>query len=566
MNSLFLLLITVTLFIFGYRFFSKLLSVWVFRLDYNYSTPSQIQAEEIEYTAGNRYLVFGYYIASLGSVATVIGTGVAVIWGWIPAFLWLTVAGTVVAGIYGLSGLWLSLRHPGANAVVVVATLFGNRARDAFSLLIFLPLLLVNAVFAVLTAALLTDFPTAVLPFWLQIPIALGLGLFLHKRAAFEIIPATLMALLAAAVLIYLGGKIPVIFHGSLDLQILDTPVFSLAAAIVWLLLIFLYLSYTAHLPVGKFARARGYLAALQLGLMLLVTIIGILALHPPIVAPNFNYPEHAPTALPWLFAVLAGGAIAGIYALASGNVAAKQMTHETDARPLGYGAALFDAAVGLSALIIYTTGFANPQAWKQHYIAWQAQTPAQILGNYINGVSYFAASLGWDAQTAVTMAAVIVTTLAATALEAGVRFQKTLWLEMKAQPAAARSERGLFILTFIIALALSLDVTDQGITLWPLLGCAGLICTGLILLLTCAVLRRLNRPVMFILAPAVLLLAVANWALVSQFILAWTQERWLILAGDLLLFLLQIGLLIAGWLGAKNARNAARQLDSAPL
>ena len=566
MNSTLLLLIAVTLFIFGYRFYSKLMSVWVFRLDHNYSTPSQIQTEGVERAVGNRHLVFGHYIASLGGIATIMGTGITVIWGWIPAFLWLVVAGTLVAGVYGLSHLWLGLRQQGMSLPLLAGKLLGDRARRAFFLLIFPPLLLVNALFAVSIAQLLTDFPAAVLPFWLQIPIALGLGLFLHKRADFEIIPATLIALLAAGILIYLGGKIPLAFNGALDLHVLNTPVFSLDATTAWILLLFIYLFFTARLPVWKLARARGWLTALQLGLMLAVTVIGILVLHPPVVAPEFHSPEHSPAALPWLFAMLTGGAIAGFYALAAGNIGANQLAHETDARYLGFGGALFDGALALSALIIYAAGFDNLEAWRLYYSAWQTHTPAQILGGYINGVSHFAGALGIDRQTASPIVAVIVASLAATGLEAGVRFQKTLVTEMKLQERAPRSNGLVFALTFAIALALYADKTDQGITLWPLLGSASLICTGLILLLTSVVLLRLKRAVIFVLAPAVLLLLAANWALVSQFSLWWLHEQWLMLSGGACLFVLQVWLLVEGLQALKKSQNAMPKLDSAPL
>ncbi|HLQ27069.1 MAG TPA: carbon starvation CstA family protein [Acidiferrobacterales bacterium] len=566
MNSILLLLIAVTLFIFGYRFYSKLISVWVFRLDSNYSTPSQIQAEGVEHAAGNRHLVFGHYSASLGTIATIIGTGIAVIWGWIPAFLWLVVAGTLVAGVYGLSNLWLGLRQQGISLPLLTGELFGARARYALFLLIFLPLLLVNAVFAVLTAQLLTDFPTAVLPFWLQIPVALGLGLFLYNRTDFEIIPATLIALLAMAVLIYFSGKIPLVFNGALDVHIFNAPVFSLDATTAWMLLLFIYLFYTTRLPIWKLARPRGYLTALQLGLMLIVTIVGVLVLHPAIVAPDFHYPEHSPTTLPWLFITLTGGAIAGVYVLAGGNIAAKQLAQETDARYLGYGAALFDGALALSALVIFAAGFDNLEAWKQYYAAWQTQTPAQILGRYINGISYFAGALGMDTQTAGAIAAALVASLAATGLEAGVRFQKTLVAEMRLQERAPSSNGLVLGLTFTIALALYADQIDQGVTLWPLLGSASLICTGLILLLTSVVLLRLKRPVIFVLAPAVLLLGAANWALVSQFSRWWLQAQWLMLTGGLFLFVLQTWLLVEGLQAYRKAQGPMPKLDRAPL
>jgi carbon starvation protein len=96
MNSLVLLMIAVVVFAFGYRFYSKLLGLGVFRLGKDYSTPSPDRPAEAAPSAFGRHLIFGHHVASLAAGAAVTGCITSLIWGWVPAFLW-AVVGTVVA-------------------------------------------------------------------------------------------------------------------------------------------------------------------------------------------------------------------------------------------------------------------------------------------------------------------------------------------------------------------------------------------------------------------------------------------------------------------------------------
>jgi len=111
MNSLVLLIICVVVFVLGYRFYSRLLALDVFRLDVNYSTPAQSLADDKDIVVSNRQVILGHHVAIIAGPTTIVGSAVAVIWGWIPAVLWVLVGTTVAAGVYGLGSFWLAVRH-----------------------------------------------------------------------------------------------------------------------------------------------------------------------------------------------------------------------------------------------------------------------------------------------------------------------------------------------------------------------------------------------------------------------------------------------------------------------
>ena len=81
MSSLVLLIICVVVFVLGYRFYSRLLTLGVFRLDVNYSTPAQSLADDKDIVASNRQVILGHHVAIIAGPTTIVGSAVAVIWG-----------------------------------------------------------------------------------------------------------------------------------------------------------------------------------------------------------------------------------------------------------------------------------------------------------------------------------------------------------------------------------------------------------------------------------------------------------------------------------------------------
>src|SRR5262245_6658885 len=102
MNAIFLIAAAVIAFAFGYRFYAKLLALEIFRLDKNYSTPTAAAGAARESVPLNRHLLLGHHVATVAGIAVCAGPIVVVAWGWIPAFLWLTIGTAVGAGTYAM--------------------------------------------------------------------------------------------------------------------------------------------------------------------------------------------------------------------------------------------------------------------------------------------------------------------------------------------------------------------------------------------------------------------------------------------------------------------------------
>ena len=140
------------------------------------------------------------------------------------------------------------------------------------------------------------------------------------------------------------------------------------------------------------------------------------------------NTPAGGPGVMPWIFVTLTSGAIAGFYLLFATGMTGKQLSHETDARYVGYGVALAEGVLALSVILIAVAGFSTAQEWTTFYRSWEGvQSLPKLAGLYIDGFAFFAQALAIPGDFARMFAAFVIIGLIAVTLDAGIRLQQEL-------------------------------------------------------------------------------------------------------------------------------------------
>ena len=127
-------------------------------------------------------MLWGHHFAAVAGAAPIVGPAIAVIWGWLPAFLWVILGTVFFAGIHDFGALWASVRHQGRSIGALTEEIVGTRARNVFMIVIFLLLLMVNAVFAIVIANLMVSVPSSVIPVWAVIAVAMVVGVMIYKK------------------------------------------------------------------------------------------------------------------------------------------------------------------------------------------------------------------------------------------------------------------------------------------------------------------------------------------------------------------------------------------------
>jgi carbon starvation protein len=535
LNAALLAVLTFALFALGYRFYSRFLAERVFGLAADEPVPSREFADGVDYVPTRKDVLWGHHFTSIAGAAPIVGPAIAVIWGWLPALVWVVVGTVFMGAVHDFAALVISLRNKGRSIGEIAGSVIGPRTRTLFLLIISLLIWIVLAVFAFIIATLFRSNPGSIFPIWIQIVVAMGLGWGIYRRGVGVLGPSLVgYALLLTA--IFYGNSFAEAFPAIADISV---------TAWVWILLIY---SFGASvLPVWLLLQPRDYLNAHQLITGLALLFLGLLVLQPTIQAPVVNAaPEGAPPMIPFLFITIACGAISGFHGLVSSGTTSKQVGCMTDARPIGYGAMLGEGALGMLAVLAATAGFANAAEWHGHYASWGAANGLSAkLDAFVAGGATFVASLGIPIATAKTFIAVMVIAFAATSLDTGARIQRLIIAELAesygVQALTNRYAAGALGIGAALLLAVTQAGGQGGLILWPLFGTTNQLVAGVTLLIVSIWLRKQGRAYVYTLVPMIFVgiaTVVSMLGEVRGYFGAFS-ERWLLaLMGSIILVL----------------------------
>ncbi|UUD62389.1 carbon starvation protein A [Pseudomonas seleniipraecipitans] len=530
MSSILLMLVGLGAMSLGYLFYSKFIAERIYRLDPNYRTPAHTMGDGVDYVPTNRFVLWGHHFTSVAGAAPIVGPAIAVIWGWAPAFLWVTLGTIFFAGIHDFGALWASARNRGQSIGMLSGRLIGARGRSLFLVVIFLVLLMVNGAFAAVISNLLVSTPTSVIPVWGAIVVALLIGQAIYRYKVSLLWPSVIgVAVLYA--LILLGNAVPVA---------LPETVLGLSAKSVWILLLFAYAAIASLLPVWVLLQPRDYINGLQLFVGLGLLYAAVLFGAPEIVAPAFNdaLPDSTPSIVPLLFVTIACGAISGFHGLVASGTTSKQLDKETDARFVGYFGAVGEGMLSLAAIICCTAGFATLVDWQAVYTAFgTGGVNAFVTG----GGSLLANGLGLPADLGATILAVMAILFAGTTMDTGLRLQR--FVIQEAGELAGIKVNTLFgtVLAVGVCMALAFGAGADGsggMIIWPLFGTTNQILAGLTLAIITVILIKKGRPAIYTLVPLVFLLAMSIFALLVQMGQFYRAENWLLLGMDVVILI----------------------------
>ncbi|MGD7001456.1 carbon starvation CstA family protein [Corynebacterium halotolerans] len=548
MNALVLVVIGVAMMLAGYIIYSKILGKKIFQLSDSYKTPAHTMKDGVDFVPTNKYVLWGHHFTSVAGAAPIVGPAVAVIWGWLPAFLWVTIGTVFIAGMHDLGALWASQRHKGQSIGTLSGRYIGRRGRNLFLVVIFLLLLMVVAAFAVVISGLLVSTPTSVIPTWGALVVALIVGQAIY-RWRWNLAVVSIVGVVALYSLIILGDNVPVVLPDS---------VLGLNPNAVWILLLFVYGGIASLLPVWVLLQPRDYINGLQLFVGLGVLYGSFLLTAPTLVAPALNdaVPEGTPPMFPLLFVTIACGAISGFHGIVASGTSSKQLDKETDSRFVGYFGAVGEGLLALGAIIATTAGFRSLAEWESIYTAFNEGGVGAFVqggGNLMNE------GLGIPASLSATILATMAVLFAATTMDTGVRLQRLVVQEigeiMGFRPKALLATVVVVVLGLALTFSAGADGSG-GMLIWPLFGTTNQLMAALTLAILCVILAHLRRPYWPILIPLVFVMVMSLWAAIIQLQTFFDDGNWLLLVIDVIILIAAVWVTVE----AIGALNRARK------
>ena len=548
MSSLILVLVGLAMMAAGYLLYSKFLGNRVYQLSDAYTTPAHTMEDGVDFVPTNKYVLWGHHFTSVAGAAPIIGPAVAVIWGWMPAFLWVTLGTVFFAGMHDLGALWASQRHRGQSIGTLSGRYIGARGRNLFLVVIFLLLLMVNTAFAVVISNLLISTPTAVIPTWGAIVVALLIGQAIY-RFNWNLPLVSIVGVAALYGLMILGDQFPLALPETM-LGIPDRG--------WWIIFLFVYAFIASLLPVWVLLQPRDYINGLQLFVGLIILYGSFFIVRPEVVAPSLRdaVPSGTPGIFPLLFVTIACGAISGFHGVVASGTSSKQLDKETDARFVGYFGAVGEGLLALGTIVATTSGFKTLADWEEIYNEWNAGgVDAFIAG----GGDLMNEGLGIPTSLSATILATMAVLFAATTMDSGIRLQRLVVAEMAELAGVKLSGAVATIIAVGCALGLTFSMGldgSGGMLIWPLFGTTNQLMAGLTLSIVVIILTQLRRPTWPVLIPLVFVTAMSLWAAVLQLRTLWGAGNWLLLVLDVIIICCAIWVIVEAFTAITKSRK----------
>ncbi|MFL2860053.1 MAG: carbon starvation protein A [Pontiellaceae bacterium] len=553
MSSFVLAILSGLLYLAAYHSYGRFLARKIFQINPRKACPSETEQDGIDYVPTPRSVLFGHHFTSIAGTGPIVGPAIAIIWGWLPALLWVLIGSIFMGAVHDFGSMMISLRHQGKTIGAIAGDLINPRVQLLFTLIIFFALWIVIAIFGVVIASVFQLFPASVAPVWLQLPIAIWLGHRVYKQGK-----SHLTSGIMAAILMYITIAIGSIFPIELP------PLWGMSPVGSWIILLLVYAYIASILPVTLLLQPRDYINAFQLIIAMSLLIAGICIARPAMVAPIYQAdPLGAPPLFPLLFITLACGAISGFHCLVASGTSSKQCTSEKDAQSIAYGGMLLEGFLAVLVLIACGAGLGlglesetgllkGTAAFHAQYASWQtSQGLGAKIAAFVTGASNLISSIGIPAQYASALMGLFVAAFAATTLDTATRLQRYVVTEITTYlgaPALAKKHPATSIAVIsALLLAFSGEEGKGALLLWPLFGAVNQLLGGLALLVITVWLARKSLPIWITILPMIFMFFMTAWAMKINLITFWEDQNRLLFSIGMLLILLQTWMIVEG-------------------
>ena len=351
-NALTLIFVSLLIFAIAYRFYGIFMANKVLRLNNKNTTPAHEFADGQDYVSTNRNVLFGHHFAAIAAAGPLVGPVLAAQFGYLPGTLWILIGCVLAGGVHDMIVLFASIRHKGESLASIAYKEIGKTTGTITGIAVLFILILTLAGLSLACISAMHEASWSLFTVIITMPIAILMGLIMRYRKD----SVTLASIIGGLLLIVgiIGGhnlmqyeQISNLFHWNINTISIAIAVYGFLASVLpmWLLLV-----------------PRDYLSTyLKIGTILMLAV-GIVFVQPTLQMPaitDFVFgggPIIAGPVLPFIFIVIACGAISGFHAVIATGTTPKMLANEREILFVGYGAMLVEGFVALMALIAACT------------------------------------------------------------------------------------------------------------------------------------------------------------------------------------------------------------------
>ena len=517
MNRLLLLGLSALILVVAYLFYGRYL-VKTWGIDPKATTPAVAKEDGTDFVPTNKWSVFAHQFSSIAGAGPVTGPVMAMMFGWLPAFLWVIVGGVFFGAVQDFGALYASVKTEGKSMGQIIEKYIGRKGKKLFFLFCWIFTLIVIAAFADMVAgtfngisadgAKLAPNASAASISILYVFVAMAFGLFL-KKVKLEGLPKVILGIALIIVMLALGIMFPVY-----------------ATKTTWIYVVFVYIFFASVTPMWLLKTPRDYLTTFLFIGMIVAAVIGVFVSNPTITTPAFVGFKSASGSyiFPTLFVTIACGAVSGFHSLVSSETSSKLVENEKDMLQVGYGSMLLESLLAILVIVI-VGALPNLKAsgvLDSTLANMALADTATPFTKFSAGVTGLVAQLGLPQSWGLCIMTMFVSALALTSLDAVARisrmsFQEFFEVEEGQEPSGLVKVLTNKYVSTIISLVCGYLLSLGGyVNIWPLFGSANQLLAAMVLISLAVFLKVTGRKGFMLYIPMVLMFIVTMTALVQ--------------------------------------------------
>lgn len=517
MNGLLLLGLSALILVVAYLFYGRYL-VKTWGIDPKATTPAVAKEDGTDFVPTNKWSVFAHQFSSIAGAGPVTGPVMAMMFGWLPAFLWVIVGGVFFGAVQDFGALYASVKTEGKSMGQIIEKYIGRKGKKLFFLFCWIFTLIVIAAFADMVAgtfngisadgAKLTPNASAASISILYVFVAMAFGLFL-KKVKLEGLPKVILGIALIIAMLALGIMFPVY-----------------ATKTTWIYVVFVYIFFASVTPMWLLKTPRDYLTTFLFIGMIVAAVIGVFVSNPTITTPAFAGFKSASGSyiFPTLFVTIACGAVSGFHSLVSSETSSKLVENEKDMLQVGYGSMLLESLLAILVIVI-VGALPNLKAsgvLDSTLANMALADTATPFTKFSAGVTGLVAQLGLPQSWGLCIMTMFVSALALTSLDAVARisrmsFQEFFEVEEGQEPSGLVKVLTNKYVSTITSLVCGYLLSLGGyVNIWPLFGSANQLLAAMVLISLAVFLKVTGRKGFMLYIPMVLMFIVTMTALVQ--------------------------------------------------
>mgnify|MGYP001248232868 CR=1 FL=1 len=581
MNAAVLMIVAAVLFLLAYRLYGRYIAKVFEENDAN-PTPSITMKDDVDYVPTKPIVLFGHHFASIAGGGPIIGPTVAMLFGFIPVWLWAVVGSIFIGAVHDMTTLFASVREKGKSVSEIARATLGNTGFFLFISFTICMLLLVTSAFLGLTATALTSLlpldvlkldPSQTIVKTLEVGGVLKaqiggiastsviiitcfapfLGFLVYKKEI-NVYLASGIAIVVCIVSVAIGMEYPVSI----------TPH-------TWMIVLCFYTLLAAGIPVWIILQPRDFTNSFLL-------YAGVAALFLASIAAGLQGVTFTAPAVniaggtgklgpmwPFLFITVACGAISGFHCLVAGGTSSKQISKESDVKKVGYGGMLLEGLLAIGVLVAVGCGLAFQDFQNIVFPTAAGVRSNPILAFAAGAGGLLDKGLGISPVYGTIFGILLVEGFVVTTLDTAVRLNRYLFEELwqvmfKNVPK--------FMMTYLFNSLLSvllmyiLAYNNAFLVIWPAFGSANQLLASLALLAISVYLVNKGKNAIFTVIPAIFMMITTLYSLIYLLIYTYLPKQNYMLAGvAILLIVFSIGVILLAfkkWRDIRKASNIA--------